>query len=115
GPRLMHPAASGVSAARRRALPAGRATRPGASESEAGVADDPPDEPEPEGSGEDEADEREQVEAHDVGPGLRENADHRGAEQASEHDERDRDPVRGLVEMLVDVVEARAADRHLEA
>ena len=63
---------------------------------------------------EDEADEREQVDADRVRPVLREDADDRGAQQPAEDDERDGDPVRRLVDVVVDLVDARVLDVDLE-
>ena len=48
------------------------------------------------------------------GPRFREDADHGGAEQPAEDDDRDGDPVRRLVDVVVDLVDARVLDVHLE-
>ena len=53
----------------------------------------------PKRSGEDEADDREQVQPQDVRAVLREDPDQRRADEPAEDDERDRDPVRAAVDV----------------
>ncbi len=78
------------------------------------MSEDPPDEPEPEDARDEESDERDQVDSEGMRPRLREDADHRGAQEAAEDDERDGDAVRRLVDVVVDLVDARVLDVHLE-
>ena len=78
------------------------------------MPEDAPDEPGPEDAREDEAGEGEEVDADRVRPSLGEHPDDRGAQQSPEDDERDRDPVRRLVDVVVDLVDPRVLDVDLE-
>ncbi len=77
-------------------------------------AGDPPDEPDGEDARQHEADEREQVEADDVRAVLGENPDDRRADEAAEHDQRHRDPVHRMVDVVGEVVETGVPDLDLE-
>ena len=50
----------------------------------------------------------------DVRPVLREHADDRRADEPAEHDQRHRDPVHGVVDVVGEVVEAGVPDLDLE-
>src|SRR5262249_32855688 len=78
------------------------------------VPEDAPDQPEPEYARDDEADEGDQVDTQRVRTALREDADHCRAEQASEDHDCDGYPVGRLVDAVVDLVDHRVLDVHLE-
>src|SRR4029079_10279047 len=81
---------------------------------QAPVPKDAPDEPEAEDARDEEPDEGDEGDSESMRAFLCEDADHGGAEQTAENDDRDGDPVRRLVDVVVDLVDARVLDVHLE-
>src|SRR6266536_3379928 len=68
--------------------------------------DDAPKEPDPEGSREDEADERQEVDAEHERAVRGEDSDQTRADQSADDDQRDDEPVEGDVDLVHELVEA---------
>src|SRR5207302_3868726 len=76
--------------------------------------DHPPEQPDPERAREQEADEREEVDPEHEWPVLREDPDQARADQASDDDQRDDEPVEGDSDLVHELVEALAHEADLD-